>query len=69
MGGWGCPYEVRCYCRRLKRDCDPGIPGCVLYGRIEGKARPPKRPAPHRRRTPQEMLAERRRQRLRDGAG
>lgn len=36
MGGWSyCPYEMNFFCRRLKRDCDPGIPGCVLFGRIE----------------------------------
>lgn len=36
MAGWSyCPYEMNFFCRRLKRDCDPGIPGCILYGRIE----------------------------------
>jgi hypothetical protein len=50
MGGWGCPYEARYYCRRLKRDCDPGIPGCVLYGLIEGKERSPEQAKRPRRR-------------------
>lgn len=36
MAGWSyCPYEQNFFCKRLKRDCDPGIPGCILYGRIE----------------------------------
>ncbi len=35
MSGWGCPNEVAGKCMRLKgRDCDPGIPGCVLHGRF-----------------------------------
>ncbi len=46
MGGWGCPYEVNFFCRRLKQECDPGVPGCVLYGRVEREdvPLPPRRP-------------------------
>ncbi len=61
MGGWGCPHQVNQFCQRLTRECDPGIPGCILYGLIERKdvAPPPMRrlrkettakspdPAPH----------------------
>ena len=45
MAGWSyCPYEMNFFCRRLKRECDPGIPGCILYGRIEREDVPlPKR--------------------------
>ena len=41
MGGWGCPYQVNLSCRRLSRECDPGIPGCILYGLVERKDVPP----------------------------
>ncbi|MGD8618613.1 MAG: hypothetical protein PVH54_05430 [Gammaproteobacteria bacterium] len=35
-GGWGCPHEVRGKCQRVKgRPCDPGMKGCILYGRFE----------------------------------
>lgn len=34
MGGWGCPHEANGKCQRLNgRDCDPGMKGCVLFGR------------------------------------
>ena len=47
-GGWGCPHEVRGKCQRVKgRPCDPGMKGCILYGRFEfsnpGKNRPARR--------------------------
>jgi hypothetical protein len=32
---WGCPHEVDGLCIRVKqRRCDPGMKGCVLYGRF-----------------------------------
>lgn len=35
MSGWGCPHEVRGLCSKLKNiACDPGMKGCVLYGRF-----------------------------------
>ena len=34
-GGWGCPHEVGGRCQRVRnRPCDPGMKGCVLYGRF-----------------------------------
>lgn len=46
MSGWGCPNEVAGKCMRLKgRDCDPGIPGCVLHGRFVF-SNPDKNPKP-----------------------
>ncbi|MCX7897020.1 MAG: hypothetical protein N2441_04025 [Rhodocyclaceae bacterium] len=34
-GGWGCPHEVDDRCTRLKNlPCDPGMKGCVLFGRF-----------------------------------
>lgn len=33
---WGCPHQRNDYsCTRLKRECRPGIKGCVLSGRFE----------------------------------
>ncbi len=46
MSGWGCPNEIGGKCMRLKgRDCDPGIPGCVLHGRFVF-SNPEKNPKP-----------------------
>ena len=33
-GSWGCPHEIKGLCHKLGgRTCDPGMKGCVLYGR------------------------------------
>ena len=55
MSGWGCPNELKGTCLRVNgRECDPGMKGCVLYGRFEfsdpEKNRPAKRPRkpPHK---------------------
>lgn len=33
-GGWGCPHEVNDVCTRVNDlPCDPGMKGCVLFGR------------------------------------
>lgn len=47
MSSWGCPYEAEGKCRRVNSvPCDPGMKGCVLFGRFvwadESKNRPPK---------------------------
>ena len=35
MGGWGCPHEIGGKCTRIRGfDCDPGMKGCVLFGRF-----------------------------------
>jgi hypothetical protein len=45
-GGWGCPHEVRGTCQRVKgRPCDPGMKGCVLFGRFEFSDPEKNRPA------------------------
>lgn len=34
-GGWGCPHEIDDKCTKLGgMSCDPGMKGCVLYGRF-----------------------------------
>jgi hypothetical protein len=45
MSGWGCPHETKGHCNRVKgKTCDPGMKGCVLFGRFvfsdETKNRP-----------------------------
>ncbi len=50
MGAWGCPHEARGQCGRIKGlACDPGMKGCILFGRfvwsVEAKNRPQR---PHR---------------------
>jgi len=47
MSGWGCPHELHGQCQRVPgRACDPGMKGCILFGRFtfstETKNRPPK---------------------------
>lgn len=32
-GGWSCPQCIDDKCLILKKDCDPGDKGCVLYGK------------------------------------
>ncbi|WP_085446842.1 hypothetical protein [Magnetofaba australis] len=33
--GWGCPHEVAGGCAKVAgRPCDPGMKGCVLFGRF-----------------------------------
>lgn len=33
-GSWGCPHEAGCLCSKVNNlPCDPGMKGCVLYGR------------------------------------
>jgi hypothetical protein len=33
-GSWGCPHESNGVCQKVNRlPCDPGMKGCVLYGR------------------------------------
>jgi hypothetical protein len=34
-GSWGCPHDVRGLCTKLKDiPCNPGMKGCILYGRF-----------------------------------
>lgn len=45
MGAWGCPHEAAGMCGRVRGlACDPGMKGCILFGRFvwsnEAKNRP-----------------------------
>ncbi len=34
-GSWGCPHEANDVCTKVNNlPCDPGMKGCVLYGRF-----------------------------------
>jgi len=35
QGGWSCPHDVDGICDIIKKECDPGEKGCVLYGRVK----------------------------------
>jgi hypothetical protein len=30
-GGWSCPHDVEGICDIIKKECDPGDKGCVLF--------------------------------------
>ncbi len=33
---WGCPFDAGGECQRVVgRACDPGMLGCILYGRVK----------------------------------
>jgi len=47
MSGWGCQHETKGLCSRVNDiPCDPGMKGCVLFGRFvwadDSKNRPKK---------------------------
>jgi hypothetical protein len=46
MSSWSCPHEVNGACLKVNSiPCDPGMRGCILYGRFvfsnPAKNRPP----------------------------
>ena len=53
MSGWGCPHETKGQCNRVKgKLCEPGMKGCVLFGRFVFSDESKNRPGdPHRRTT------------------
>lgn len=53
MGGWGCPHEVDGNCFHVKgKKCDPGMKGCVLFGRFVFSNTKKNRPGGPRERKP-----------------
>jgi hypothetical protein len=34
MSGWGCRHQVDDRCLLLRKECKPGIRGCVLHGKV-----------------------------------
>ena len=35
QGGWTCPHDREGICDIIKKECDPGDKGCVLYGKAK----------------------------------
>lgn len=57
MSGWGCPHDSNGACLKVPgRTCDPGMKGCVLFGRFafskEEKNRPQESQQRRRERPP-----------------
>jgi hypothetical protein len=53
-GGWGCPHEADGKCQRVNNlPCDPGMKGCVLFGRFVFSDPAKNRPGGPRRRAPE----------------
>ena len=51
MSGWGCPHEANGQCLRVNGlPCDPGMKGCVLFGRFVFSKEEKNRPGGPRRR-------------------
>ncbi len=51
MSGWGCPHEFQGRCMRVEqRPCDPGMKGCILFGRFNFSNTEKNRPGGPRRR-------------------
>ena len=49
MGGWGCPHEVDGKCQKVNDlPCNPGMKGCVLFGRFVWADESKNRPTPRR---------------------
>lgn len=47
MSSWGCPHEANGVCQKVKQlPCDPGMKGCVLYGRFVFSNPSKNRPVP-----------------------
>ena len=52
MSGWGCRHQLDDRCLLLRKQCKPGIPGCVLYRKvtfISEVERQPRKQAPRKR--------------------
>ncbi|MGN7611439.1 hypothetical protein ACQZV8_05060 [Magnetococcales bacterium HHB-1] len=51
MSGWSCPHEVDGRCAKINLlPCDPGMKGCVLFGRFIFSNQEKNRPRKKRRR-------------------
>lgn len=50
---WGCPHDAGGKCQRVNGiPCDPGMKGCVLFGRFVFSNEAKNRPAGPRREVP-----------------
>ena len=53
MGGWGCPHEIKGKCAKVNElPCDPGMKGCILFGRFVFSDEEKNRPCGPGRRNP-----------------
>jgi hypothetical protein len=58
MSGWGCRHQLDDRCLLLRKECKPGVPGCVLHGKVlfiddltrDAPKRVPRKPKPRRAR-------------------
>jgi len=60
MSSWGCPNDIDGTCARVNgRPCDPGMKGCVLFGRFvwadDSKNRPGKQADGNEAKSPQSV--------------
>jgi hypothetical protein len=52
MSSWSCPHELNGKCRRVNNlPCDPGMKGCVLFGRFRWADESKNRPAERKKET------------------
>ncbi len=52
MGGWGCPHDNNGICQRVNDiPCDPGMKGCILFGRFKFSNEEKNRPGGPRQRS------------------
>ncbi|MFA5626312.1 MAG: hypothetical protein WC965_02390 [Thiohalomonadaceae bacterium] len=55
MGGWGCPHDNNGKCMKVPgHNCDPGMKGCVLFGRFNFSKEDKNRPEESRQRRQQQ---------------
>lgn len=55
MSGWSCPNEVKGQCEHVPgQECDPGMKGCVLFGKF--RFADPQKNSPRRERERQAAL-------------
>jgi hypothetical protein len=54
MSGWGCRYQIDEQCLLLRKECKPGMPGCVLYKKVAflSQAEPVSRQKPRQHTSP-----------------
>ena len=55
MSGWGCPHEAKGLCTKVNNlPCEPGMKGCVLYGRFTWSSEEKNRERPKTKQKPKD---------------